>query len=188
MAEGDQYSDCENKQISIESLLKKLIVEDVNGDPCLKTCGGPSQSKLAWSTTGDQEQNMVIVQDTETLIELINQPFIELNASNIIFDTVNNWIDISGVADKAWLTVVTSYLGVLGDADVTPSFRLYPDRNDLNTFFTAHGQSSTQKNGKTSSYTTEAFNGNADVMRIYIETDKNETLSVKSIRVKIDLP
>jgi len=153
-----------------------------------KSNASANGANLAWSATGTHEQNKAIVQDTETLIEIISLPFASYNADDIIFDPAKNWIDISGIDNNAWITIVVSYLGVIGDADVTPSFRIFPDRNDLLTYFTLHGQSSKQKNGKASSYSSEGFNGGGDVMQVYVETDKNETLSVEGIRVKIALP
>lgn len=153
-----------------------------------KSSASGNGAKLVWSATGSQEQNKVIVQDTETLIEILNMPFASYNASNVLFSTSDNWIDVSGIDSNAWITVIVSYLGVIGDADVTPSFRLYNDRNDLNTYFSIHGQSSKQKNGKLSSYLAGGFDGGTDVLQVFIETDKNETLSVESIRIKIDLP
>lgn len=149
---------------------------------------GNGASKLVWAATGAQEQDIVIVQDTETLLDIINMPFADFNASSLIFDTTNDWIDVSGIDDNAWIMIRTSYLGVIGDADVTPSFRLIPNRNDLNTYTVIHGQSSKQKNGKASSYLQAGFNGDTDVIQLFVETDKNETLSVISITVKIDLP
>jgi hypothetical protein len=188
MAEGDQIVNCDNPQSMID-LLNQLVVEDSNGKPCLKTCSsGVSESRLVWAATGNQEQNIVIVQDIETLINIVNTPFASYNASNVIFDTANNWIDISGIDNNAWLEVIVTYLGVNGDADITPSIRLMNDRNDLNTYFATHGQTSIQKNGKTSSYSVKGFNGGTDVLQVYIETDKNEILSVKSIRINITLP
>lgn len=153
-----------------------------------KSDASANGANLIWSATGNQEQNKSIVQDTETLIEIINTPFASYNASGVVFDTDDNWIDVSGVDVNAWITLRTTYLGILGDADVTPSFRIIPDRNDLNTYFSVHGQSSKQKSGKTSSYIVEGFHGGADVLQVFIETDKNETLSVESISIKIDLP
>jgi len=150
--------------------------------------GGSGASKLLWLATGDQEQNKAIVQDAETLIELNNDIFASYNSSGVTLDLVNNWIDVSSIDNNAWITLIISYLGVLGDADVTPSIRLIPDRNDLSTFITVHGQSSKQKNGKTSSYTVEGFDGGTDVIQIFVETDKNETLSIKGVRLRIDLP
>ena len=145
-------------------------------------------AKLIWLATGIQEQDKAIVQDTPTLIEILNQPFASFNAENVLFDTVNNWIDVSGVDNNSTIEIRSTYLGVLGDADVTPSYRIYPDRNDLNTYLTIHGQSSKQKNGKTSSYLAKSFHGGTDVIQIFIETDKNETLSIESITVFINLP
>lgn len=148
----------------------------------------PGSGAIAWSATGIQGENIAIVEDIETLISIINMPFDGYNSDGIIFDPANNWIDVSAIDNNAWITIVVSYLGISGDADITPSFRIINDRNAIGTYFAAHGQTSKLKNGKKTSYSCEAFNGGADVLQVYVETDKNETLTIEGIRIKIDLP
>ena len=142
---------------------------------------------LRWLSTIETSPNQVLVQDTPTLIPISGQPFREYNLNGkASLDIVNNWIDVSGLSKDCWMTVRVTYQGVTGAADMIPSVRAIPDRNALGTFFTVHGQSSRQKNGRTSSYITELFKGDADVLQISLETDANETLKVVSISIKME--
>jgi len=148
----------------------------------------PFPSKLVWSSTGPQGQEIAIIAATPTLVEIPNAPFAEYNSECVSFDIVNDWIDVSAVPADAWITIRASYIGTTGTAEITPSFNLIPDRNDLNTSFIIHGQSSIQKSAASSSYITEGFLGDTDVIQVFIETDKNETISVQGLSIQIHLP
>lgn len=149
--------------------------------------GGASSETtvLRWAATSETSPPLDIIQDTETLIALSEQPFMSHNASVVLFNTIDNWIDISGVSDNSWVTVRATFIGINGDADVTPSIRLFDDSSDLDTYVSIHGQSSKQKNTKTSSYIMEFFKGSANVLQIYVETDKNETLDNIALSIQV---
>ena len=143
---------------------------------------------LLWASNNQEgEPDLTIPSDTPTLLPLVNAPFASFNTDKkMAFDLANDWVDISGLKSNSWVTVRLTFLGVSGNADVTTSVRLIPDRNDLNTYFTIHGQTSRQQNGKTSSYILEFYNGNVDVLQFFIETDKNESIGFVSLTVKIE--
>lgn len=142
---------------------------------------------LRWLATSETGANVVIPQDTPTLIPLNAQPFNEFNIdSKLSLDLVNNWVYFTGISDNAWITVRATYQGITGDADMTPSIRFYNDKTNLSVFDEVHGQTSKQKNTKTSSYLAEGFKGSAEVMQIYLETDKDETVSFRSLSIKIE--
>lgn len=45
MAQGDQYTICDNTQFSIIDLFKKMIIEGPDGEPCFKTCNNSVQEQ-----------------------------------------------------------------------------------------------------------------------------------------------
>ena len=143
---------------------------------------------LRYAATDDSSAvSIALPKDVETLLPLSAEPFKIFNdEGKFSFVLASNWIDVSGINENAWITVRLSFLGQTGDADMIPSMRFINDKTDLSTYTSIHGQQSKQKFGRLSSFIIEGYHGGAEVIQLFLETDKIEVVFLQSITIKIE--
>lgn len=69
MAAGDKYFNCDNQNITLDQIFRKLIVQDENGNPALRTYNSGSNSSEVEQRSGNH-----LLFDTDSIYNTIASP------------------------------------------------------------------------------------------------------------------